>query len=153
MAADFVDAILAAEDLPEKILEIPEWGASGKPRRIGIRGLTVNKALEIEAARATGDAEGATRVESTKALVLSLQFSIFDPADGKLKFSEAQARKLFEKSQKVVLDILSEITALAPTLKKATANFTPPPASDSRTNSRSGLARRRPKSTNSVTVN
>ena len=147
MAADLKKAILAAK-LPESIISVPEWaGEDRKPARIGIRGLTVSQGLEIEAANTAAAFPKATKADETRPLVLSLKFSLFDPADGKLMFSEAEARKLFEQSQSVMVPILEVIAELAPTLKTAKENFTNPPASNSPTNSPSASGKRRRKYT------
>lgn len=98
MAILSVDEIVAADDLGEKEIEIPDWGGS-----VVIRGLGYG---EFVAIRDAADVNGQQDEKVFGRLLLAASF--VKPA-----LTEEQADVLFNKSAEAVIRISNEIMALS----------------------------------------
>lgn len=91
-----VDAMLGAQDLSEKTVDIPEWGVS-----VRVRGLSRGEA------RTMGDEKDATKAEA-----LALATAIVEPAVTLEQASQLVSEKSFGATERLLTSIL-ELSGLA----------------------------------------
>lgn len=100
------DQILAAEDIPTKDVEVPEWGGS-----VRMRGLTGSErdAYESSLFQQRGE-KRILRTENARARLVAM--CIVDE-DGERMFSDAEAKDLGRKSGKVLDRLFDEARKLS----------------------------------------
>lgn len=95
-----VDDILAADDLAEETVEVPEWGGAVK-----VKGLTRSQVHELGRKAMVGK-----EISSERADMLLLVAGIVEP-----KFTEDQASILMQKSARAtqrIVDVLNELSGM-----------------------------------------
>lgn len=109
------DEILAAQDLEERIVEVPEWGGAVK-----IRGLT--KAAQQQVRRQATGPDG--QVDADRLEILMLAACVIEP-----QFTEEQVERLKQKSATAVdrvLQAVLDLAGLSPeAVKQAQKSFRP----------------------------
>jgi hypothetical protein len=100
------DQILAAEDIPTKDVEVPEWGGS-----VRMRGLTGSErdAYELSLWQVRGE-KRILRMENARARLVAM--CIVDE-NGERMFSDAEAKDLGRKSGKVLDRLFDEARKLS----------------------------------------
>lgn len=100
------DEILAADDIPEDTVEVPEWG--GKVR---VRGLTLKQLSAIaQKAIRRNPQTGQDETNREISVLLTIQAGMVNP-----KLSNQQLQRLSEKSGAATTRVLQAINALGPT--------------------------------------
>src|SRR6187551_3218851 len=96
------DDIWAADDIEEKVIDVPEWGGSVK-----IRALTLKQIANVAMKAIRTNAQGVQETQRELSVIMTLQEGMIEP-----KLSPQEARKLSEKSATAVTRIVQAINAL-----------------------------------------
>ena len=99
------DDIWAADDIEEKVIDVPEWGGSVK-----IRALTLKQIANVAMKAIRTNAQGVQETQRELSVIMTLQEGMIEP-----KLTPQEARKLSEKSATAVTRIVQAINALGPT--------------------------------------
>ena len=100
------DQILSLKDLPEKVIDVPEWGGA-----VRIRSLTLPERfrwLKLQAAQPEGDYEAVL----TKASLPMITWSVIDE-EGKPLFTEADIGELGRRHPDAIQFVAGEILKLS----------------------------------------
>lgn len=106
------EEILAADDRPEMVVEVPEWGGSVK-----IKALSLGQFRDVQE-----KAEDGVEQDEHKLAIAMLKEGLVEP-----KLSDEQAEKLYDKAIPAVTKVLTAIAELSDvdpaTVKAAEARF------------------------------
>ena len=97
-------AILAADDLPSKVIEVPEWGGS-----VRIRSMTATDRDAFEVAQLEAQREGRAAPHNIRARYVA---ACVIGEDGSPLFEESEIAKLGSKSAKALDRAFSAITGM-----------------------------------------
>ena len=100
------DEILAAEDIKEDFVEVPEWGGSVKIRGLDLRQIANVASKSIRRNPQTGQDE----TNRELSVLYTLQEGMIEP-----KLSPAGLRAMAKKSAAAVTKVVAAINALGPT--------------------------------------
>jgi hypothetical protein len=106
------EEILAAEDIEEKWIDVPEWRkADGTPGRVKIRALSLRQIANVAQRSVRRNPQtGQDETNREMSVIMTLQEGMVDP-----KLTPDQARKMPLKSAAAVTRIVQAINALGPT--------------------------------------
>lgn len=105
-----VDDILAAEDIEEKWIDVPEWPKNGKPGRVKIRPLNLRQLSAVARRASRKNPAGQDEIDRELMVVFTLLEGMVMP-----KLTAESAKKLSLKSAGAVSRIAAAINALGVT--------------------------------------
>jgi len=99
------DEILAADDIEEKVIDVPEWNG-----QVTIRALNLRQIANIAQKSIKRNAAGQDETSREVSVIMTLAEGMIDP-----KLTPDQAKKMATKSASAVTRIVQAINALGPT--------------------------------------